>query len=133
MNVVGIAKVPCDNSASARVNLGRRRGVCFFGKTAENIGMSTRINFSKIWFYYYLPLGMASKTVLYHSLLMYSICPTDHACCVVYSLFAPLTNQLSSQRVCLREKLRTRSVQADISMTCHHLTSEASSAHANWV
>ena len=40
---VGKVGAPCDNSASLRVDLSGRFGVCSFGKIAENIEMSTRI------------------------------------------------------------------------------------------
>jgi len=43
---VRIVEVPCDNSASLRVNLRGRCGVSSFGQIAENIRMSTRIGLS---------------------------------------------------------------------------------------
>jgi hypothetical protein len=43
---VGIAEAACGNSASLRVDLSGRFGVCSFGKVAENIEMSTRISLS---------------------------------------------------------------------------------------
>jgi hypothetical protein len=60
---------------------------------------------------------------------MYSICPIDLARQVVHSLRAPLINLPSSrvQDACVQAS-RTRPVQGEISTSCHHLTSEASSA-----
>jgi hypothetical protein len=42
----GIVEAACGNSASLRVGLSERFGVCSFGKVAENIEISTRIGLS---------------------------------------------------------------------------------------